>query len=93
MPGGDVLDRSVVWFAWGGVAGVVVFDLGWLLAEAVQTGGYSVARHDVSDLSALTAQHAWVVLYTSSAYPQDVIERGHWRVVSQRKFRGNILVF
>jgi hypothetical protein len=65
MPGGDVLDRSAAWFAWAGVAGVVVFDLGWLLAEAVQTGGYSVARHDVSDLSALTAQHAWVALTAS----------------------------
>jgi hypothetical protein len=63
-PGGDALDRSAVWFAWGGVAGVVVFDLGWLFAEAVQTGGYSVGRHDVSDLGALTAQHAWVVLIT-----------------------------
>jgi hypothetical membrane protein len=58
------LGRSAAWFAWAGVAGVIVFDVGWLIAEAVQSGGYSVTRHDVSDLTALTAQHTWVALTT-----------------------------
>jgi hypothetical protein len=48
--------------AWGAIAGVVVLDLGWLVAGALQTGGYSVARDDVSDLGALTAQRPWVML-------------------------------
>jgi hypothetical protein len=56
------LDRRAVWLAWGAVAGVVVFNLGWLLAGAVQGGGYSVASHDISDLGALTARFPWVML-------------------------------
>jgi len=56
------LDRRAVWLAWGAVAGVVVFNLGWLLAGAVQGGGYSVASHDISDLGALTARSPWVML-------------------------------
>ena len=40
----------------------MVFNLGWLPAGAVQTGGYSVASHDVSDLAALTAQAPLVML-------------------------------
>ena len=46
----------------GAVGGVVVFNVGRLLAGALQAGGYSVARHDVSDLGALTAQDPWVLL-------------------------------
>jgi hypothetical membrane protein len=61
-PVDGTLGRSAAWFAWAGVAGVIVFDLGWLIAERVQSGGYSVASHDVSDLAALTAQHPWVAL-------------------------------
>jgi hypothetical protein len=56
------LDRRAVWLAWGAVAGIVVFNLGWLLAGAVQGGGYSVASHDISDLGALTARSPWVML-------------------------------
>ena len=56
------LDRRAVWLAWGAIAGVVLFDLGWLLAGAVQTGGYSVASHDISDLGARTARFPWVML-------------------------------
>ena len=51
-----------VLLAWGAVAGMVVFNLGWLAAGALQSGGYSVARHDISDLGALTAQAPWVLL-------------------------------
>jgi hypothetical protein len=58
----ETLDRRAVWLAWGAVAGIVVFNLGWLLAGAVQGGGYSVASHDISDLGALTARFPWVML-------------------------------
>jgi hypothetical membrane protein len=58
------LGRRASRLAWGAIGGVVLFNLGWLLGEALQTGGYSVARHDVSDLGALTAQDPWVVLAT-----------------------------
>jgi hypothetical protein len=59
------LNRPAIWLAWGAVAGVVVLNFGWLIAGAAQTGGYSVARDDVSDLGALTAQHPWVMLTAS----------------------------
>jgi hypothetical protein len=54
--------RRATRLAWGAVGGVVVFNLGWLLAGAVQGGGYSVASHDISDLGALTARSPWVML-------------------------------
>jgi hypothetical protein len=50
----------------GAVGGVAVFNLGWSLAGALQTGSYSVARHTVSDLAALTAQDPWVMLTAQS---------------------------
>jgi hypothetical protein len=46
--------------AWGAVLGVVVLTSAG--GEALQTGGYSVASDDVSDLGALTAQDAGVIL-------------------------------
>jgi uncharacterized protein DUF998 len=48
--------------AWGAVAGQVLVTLAWLIGEALQTGGYSVTRHDISDLGALTADRPWVIL-------------------------------
>src|SRR5512132_2110709 len=54
--------RRAIWLAWGAIGGVVVFNLGWLLAGALQSDGYSVASHDVSDLGALTARSPWVML-------------------------------
>ena len=54
--------RRAIWLAWGAIGGVVVFNLGWLLAGALQGDGYSVAGHDVSDLGALTARSPWVML-------------------------------
>jgi hypothetical membrane protein len=54
--------RRATWLAWGAIGGVAVFNLGWLLAGAVQGGGYSVASHDISDLGALTARSPWVML-------------------------------
>jgi hypothetical protein len=56
------LGRRSVWLAWGAISGIVVFNLGWIAAGALQAGGYSVASHDVSDLAALTAQYPWVLL-------------------------------
>jgi hypothetical membrane protein len=55
-------DDRAVRLAWGAIAGIVVFNAGWILAGTLQSGGYSVAKHDVSDLGALTAQYPWVVL-------------------------------
>jgi hypothetical protein len=57
--------RPAIRLAWGAVAGVVIFDAGWIVAGALQVGGYSVARDDVSDLGALTATHPWVELTAS----------------------------
>jgi hypothetical protein len=39
-------------------AGQIVFVLGWILGGALEGHGYSLARHDISDLGALTAHHA-----------------------------------
>jgi hypothetical protein len=36
--------RRAIWLALGVIGGVVVFNLGWLLASALQGGGYSVAQ-------------------------------------------------
>ena len=44
--------RRAIWLAWGAIGGVVVFNLGWLLAGALQGGGYSVASHDAATLTA-----------------------------------------
>ena len=55
-------DSRAIWLSWGAIAGIVVFNLGRLLAGALQTGGYSVASHDVRDLSAVTAQSPLVML-------------------------------
>jgi hypothetical protein len=41
-----------------------LFIAGWLLAGAIEGHGYSVARHDISDLAALTAHHPWLPLAT-----------------------------
>ncbi|MDP9341013.1 MAG: DUF998 domain-containing protein [Actinomycetota bacterium] len=59
------LGRRAIWLAWGAIGGVVVLNLGWFLAGTLQTGGYSVASDDISDLGALTAQHPWVMLVAS----------------------------
>jgi hypothetical protein len=53
-------------WAWAGLLAQVAFVLGWLLAAAWQPPGYSVLRHTISDMYAVTAPHAWflVVLLT-----------------------------
>jgi hypothetical protein len=50
------------WLAWGAIAAQVVFTGGWLLGDALQDAPYAAARDPISDLGALTAQHAWVIL-------------------------------
>jgi uncharacterized protein DUF998 len=50
-----------VTLAWCVIAAMVIFNAGWLLAGALERHGYSPARHDVSDLTAITAHHAWVM--------------------------------
>ena len=57
---------SRVW-AWTGLGAQVAFVLGWLVAAAWQPPGYSVVRHSISDMYAVTAPHAWflVALLTS----------------------------
>jgi hypothetical membrane protein len=42
--------------------GQAVFILGWLVAGLVQDSAYSTARHDISDLGAVGAPHAWILL-------------------------------
>ena len=57
-------DAHVVWLAWGTVVAQLLFIGGWLVLGALEGRGYSAARHDISDLSALTAKHPWVDLAT-----------------------------
>jgi hypothetical protein len=53
-------------WAWAGLLAQVAFVVGWLVAAAWQPPGYSVVRHTISDLYAVTAPHAWflVILLT-----------------------------
>jgi len=51
--------------AWAAIAGQVLFTLAWLVSGAVQSGGYSPARHDISDRGALTADLPWLMLVGS----------------------------
>jgi hypothetical membrane protein len=48
--------------AWGAVVGQILVTVAWLAGGLVQTGGYSVAAHDISDLGALTADQPWLTL-------------------------------
>lgn len=50
------------WLAGGAIGAQVVFTGGWLLGDALQDAPYSAARDPISDLGALTARHAWVIL-------------------------------
>ncbi len=58
-------DRRAIWLAWGVAGGILIFNVGWVLAGALQRGGYSVASDDVSDLAALTARYPWVLMTAS----------------------------
>ena len=49
-------------WAWAGLLAQGAFVVGWLLAAAWQPAGYSVLRHTISDLYAVTAPHAWFLV-------------------------------
>jgi Protein of unknown function (DUF998) len=49
-------------WAWAGLVAQVAFVLGWLLAPAWQPPGYSVLRHSISDMYAVTAPHSWFLV-------------------------------
>jgi hypothetical protein len=48
--------------AWGAIFGQVLVTAAWLVAGVLQGRGYSVVRHDISDLGALTADRPWLIL-------------------------------
>jgi hypothetical membrane protein len=65
MTGGAETKRAATrWtlLAWGAIVGQVIFATAWLVASALEGSGYSSARNDLSDLAALTAHHAPVML-------------------------------
>jgi hypothetical membrane protein len=43
-----------------GIGGALLFTCGWVVGELLQPASYSWTRQEISDLGALTAQHAWV---------------------------------
>jgi hypothetical protein len=49
---------------WGfvGVAAQVIFVAGWLTADFLQGARYSALRYDISEMAALGAPHAWLLL-------------------------------
>ena len=49
--------RTVVVLAIAAIAAQVLFVGGWLIGGAIEGHGYSAGRHDISDLTALTAHH------------------------------------
>ena len=51
-----------VWWAAAGLAGQVIFTLGWLAADRWQGPGYSPFRYTISDMTALSAPHAWFLI-------------------------------
>jgi hypothetical protein len=55
-------DARIVWLAWGAVVAQALFIGGWLVVGTIEGHGYSAGRHDISDLSALTAHHPWAML-------------------------------
>lgn len=43
-----------------GLIGAVVMTVGWIVAGLLQPASYSWSTQEISDLGALTAEHAWV---------------------------------
>jgi hypothetical membrane protein len=43
-----------------GLAAAVVMSAGWVVAGLLQPSSYDWASQEISDLGALTAEHAWV---------------------------------
>ncbi len=48
------------------IVGQILFTVGWILGGVLQGKGYSVARHDISDIGAMTA-HAPAVFIVAIA--------------------------
>ena len=48
--------------AWAAIAGQILVTVAWLIGGMLETGGYSVAEDDISDLGALTADRPWLIL-------------------------------
>ena len=57
-------NKRVAWLASGAIAAQVLFVAGWLVGGSIEGHGYSPARHDISDLGALTAHHTWLAVGT-----------------------------
>jgi hypothetical membrane protein len=52
--------RGVRLAAAAGLLSAVVMTVGWIVAGLLQSSSYSWTAQEISDLGALTAQHAWV---------------------------------
>jgi hypothetical membrane protein len=46
---------------WLAVTGLIAFTIAWIVAEVLQDG-YSLRRDYISELAALDAQHAWIMI-------------------------------
>jgi hypothetical protein len=57
--------RRAVLASWMALAGLVVFNVGWLVAGFLERGGYSISRDYISELSAVTARHAWLMQWAN----------------------------
>ena len=57
-------ERRTAWLAGAAIAAQLIFVAGWIVAGLLEGHGYSSAEHDISDLGALTAHHAWLVQLT-----------------------------
>ena len=51
-------NSTVEVLAWAAAGAQALFVGGWLIGGAIEGHGYSAGRHDISDLTALTAHHA-----------------------------------
>jgi len=51
-------NSTVKTLAWSAAGAQALFVGGWLVGGAIEGHGYSAGRHDISDLTALTAHHA-----------------------------------
>lgn len=57
-------ERRTALLAAATIAAQFMFVAGWIVAGLLEGHGYSSAEHDISDLGALTAHHAWLTQLT-----------------------------
>jgi hypothetical protein len=57
-------ERRTALLAAAAIAAQLVFVAGWVVGGLLEGHGYSSAEHDISDLGALTAHHAWIMQLT-----------------------------